>query len=82
MATSPGPVPPATRLVIEFYVIQLTHLADGDMSVSITATSMDDKEPQLLSQELVSERVATLEDAFVKLVGRSMSEEERPDVPA
>ena len=64
MATSPGPVPPATRLVIEFYVIQLAHLADGDMSVSITATSMDDEEPQLLSQELVSERVATLDDAF------------------
>ncbi|HVY20686.1 MAG TPA: hypothetical protein VHA70_11510 [Bauldia sp.] len=64
MSTSSGPAPPAARLVIEFYVIQLAHLADGDMSVSITATSMDDEEPQLLSQELVSERVATLDDAF------------------
>ena len=64
MAASPGPAPPAVRLAIEFYVIQLAHLADGDMSVSITATSMDDEEPQLLNQELVSERVATLDDAL------------------
>ena len=37
---------------------------DGGFHVSLTATTVDEEEPQLLSQEIASERVATLDDAL------------------
>ena len=59
--------PPARSIVqksAEFYTVELSHLADGDISVFMTATTVDDEEPQLLNQELVSERVPSLDDAL------------------
>ena len=55
---------PTARKAVEFYTIALAQLADGDMSVSITATTVDDEEPQLLNQEIVCERVPSLADAL------------------
>lgn len=52
------------RKAVEFYTIQLAHLADGAIHVSLTATMVDEEEPQLLSQEIVNERVATIDDAL------------------
>ena len=49
---------------IEFYTIELSHLADGAMFVSMTATTVDDEEPQLLFQEITSERVVSIDDAL------------------
>ena len=48
-----------TRKAVEFYTIQLAQLADGAVYVSLTATMVDEEEPQLLNQEIIGERVAS-----------------------
>jgi hypothetical protein len=53
-----------TRKAVEFYTIELAQLDDGGFHVLLTATTVDEQEPQLLSQEIASERVATLDDAL------------------
>jgi hypothetical protein len=53
-----------TRKAAEFYTIELAQLPDGAFHVALTATTVDDEEPQLLCQEIVSERVASLDDAL------------------
>ena len=53
-----------TRKAVEFYTIELVQLADGAFHVSITATTVDDEEPQLLCQEIVSQHVASVDDAL------------------
>jgi hypothetical protein len=58
------------RRLVEFYTIQLAHLADGMIHVALTATTVDDTEPQLLSQELVSERVVSIDDALTVIKKR------------
>jgi len=59
------------RKAVEFYSIQLSQLADGAMFVEIVAISINDREPELLSQELISERVASI-DAALTLVKMSI----------
>ena len=54
----------ATRKAVEFYTIDLAQLADGTFHVSLTATTVDDEEPQLLSQEIASARVASIDAAL------------------
>jgi len=49
---------------IEFYTIELSQLPDGAIFVSMMATTIDEEEPQLLSQEITSERVASIDDAL------------------
>ena len=56
--------PTHQRKAVEFYSIQLSQLTDGAMFVEVTATTIDDQEPQLLSQEIATERVASLNDAL------------------
>ncbi len=46
----------------EFFRIELASHFDGGIRVSLTATILDENEPQLLDQEIAYERVATLED--------------------
>jgi hypothetical protein len=53
------------RKAVEFYTIAIAQLADGTFSVAITATTVDDNEPELLSQEIASERVASIDDAIL-----------------
>lgn len=48
----------------EFFSIELAPLADGRVYVSMTATTVDDQEPQLLTQEIVRDTVATIDDAL------------------
>jgi hypothetical protein len=55
---------PTSRKAIEFFSIELGHLAEGGFHILLTATTVDDEEPQLLYQEIASERVATLDDAL------------------
>jgi hypothetical protein len=52
------------RKAVEFFTIELAQLADGTFHVVVTATTVDDEEPQLLSQEIASERVASVDDAL------------------
>ena len=54
----------STRKAVEFYTIELAQLAAGGFHVSLMATTVDEEEPQLLSQEIASERVASLDDAL------------------
>jgi len=57
-----GDAGPVIRLA--FYNIELAPLADGRVYVSMLATTVDDQEPQLLTQEIACESVATIEDAL------------------
>ena len=63
-ATAPhnAPAPP-----IEFVRIELMPLADGTLSVALKSTIFDEAEFDLVDQEIVSERVSTL-DELVALV--------------
>ena len=54
----------STRQAVEFYTIELAQLADGTFHVSLIATTVDEQEPQLLCQEIASERVVSLDDAL------------------
>jgi hypothetical protein len=51
----------------EFFRIELAPHADGRVMVSLTATTVDDEDPQLLDQEIAIERVTTL-DELVALI--------------
>jgi hypothetical protein len=46
----------------EFFRIELAPLIDGKIFVSLTATTVDEQEPQLLDQEIACDRVASLDD--------------------
>ena len=54
----------ATLKAVEFFTIQLAQLSDGMIAISLTATTVDEEEPQLLNQEIVSDRVASIDDAL------------------
>ena len=56
--------PPAVIKSVEFFNIELAPLADGRVYVAITATTVDDQEPQLLTQEIALDTVATIDDAL------------------
>ncbi len=58
------PEPNAAWKAVEFYTIELSQLADGAVFVSMMATTIDEEEPQLLCQEITSERVASIDDAL------------------
>jgi hypothetical protein len=49
---------------VEFFNIELAPLADGRVYVSMTATTVDDQEPQLLTQEIARDTVATIDEAL------------------
>jgi hypothetical protein len=59
--------PPAVIRSAEFFSIELATLADGGVYVCLTATTVDDEEPQLLTQEIVRETVATIDDALAAI---------------
>jgi hypothetical protein len=57
----------STRQVVQFYSIELAQLADGTFHVCLTATTVDEDEPQLLCQEITSERVVSIDDALAAI---------------
>jgi hypothetical protein len=63
----------STLKAAEFYTIQLAQLADGAIHVSLTATTVDEEAPQLLNQEIIDERVASIGDALA-LIKRSLTD--------
>ena len=63
-ATAPPKAPTAP---IEFVTIQLMPLADGQLSVALKSTVFDDREFDLVDEEIVNERVTTL-DELVALI--------------
>jgi hypothetical protein len=53
--------PPVIRNA-EFFRMELAPLIDGKILVSLTATTVDEQEPQLLDQEIACDRVASIDD--------------------
>jgi hypothetical protein len=46
---------------LEFLRVELSPSSDGTVFVALTATVLDPDEPQLLDQEIVSDKVTTLD---------------------
>jgi hypothetical protein len=55
------------RKGVWFYNLELALLADGGYHLSVAATTVDEEEPQLLCQEILDERVASIDDALARL---------------
>jgi hypothetical protein len=52
-----------SRKAVEFYVVQLSQMPDGSFYVSMVAIMVDEDEPQLLDQQLLSQRVGGIDEA-------------------
>ena len=55
---------------VDFFRIELAPLVDGKISVSMTATTVDEEEPQLLDQEVASERIGTIDELLALIQSR------------
>jgi hypothetical protein len=55
---------PTVRKAAEYFFAEIAQLPDGTYYVSLTATSVDDEEPQLLNQEIDSRRGASLDEVL------------------
>jgi len=64
----------------EFCRIELAPRSDGGLLVSLTATTVDDEEAQLLDQEIACERVATI-DGVLALIRAHVRIAEPPAPP-
>jgi hypothetical protein len=60
-AGSPAAPPPLLQ-DFEFLRIELSPLEGGTVFVSMTATTVDEEEPQLLEQELASEQAESIDE--------------------
>jgi hypothetical protein len=52
------------RKAIEYFFAEIAQLPDGTYYVSLTATTIDDEEPQLLNQEIDSRRGVSLDEVL------------------
>jgi hypothetical protein len=66
---------------VEFFRIELAPLDDGRIHVALTATTVDETEPQLLDQEIASGRVATIDEVLALIRGH-VRVSPRPGPPA
>jgi hypothetical protein len=57
-------VGPIVRKAIEYFFAEIAQLPDGSYYVSLTATTIDDDEPQLLNQEIDSRRGVSLDEVL------------------
>ena len=60
---NPAPRTPLIRNA-EFFRVELSPTTEGKIFVSLTATTVDDEEPQLLDQEIAIEQVTSLDDVL------------------
>jgi hypothetical protein len=58
---------PTVRKAAEYFFAEIAQLPDGTYYISLTATSVDDEEPQLLNQEIDSRRGVTLEEVLAMI---------------
>ncbi|UGX94271.1 hypothetical protein G6321_00053550 [Bradyrhizobium barranii subsp. barranii] len=78
----PGPQDRSPAKSPIFYAIELARLADGNVYVSLTATTVDGEKTHLLSKEIAYETVPTIDCALtviqaglrVRLLARPMKE--------
>jgi hypothetical protein len=66
---------------VEFFRIELASLDDGSIHVALTATTVDEEEPQLLDQEIARDRVETIDDVLA-LIRAHVHVGPRPGPPA
>ncbi len=65
MVDASGTVPAqSNRYLVEYYTVELSQLADNGIHVSVVATTVDEEEPQLLSQDIISTRVDSIDQAL------------------
>jgi len=57
-------VGPTIRKAVEYFFAEIAQLPDGTYYVSLTATTIDDEEPQLLNQEIDSRRGVSLDEVL------------------
>jgi hypothetical protein len=57
-------VGPTVRKAVEYFFAEIAQLPDGTYYVSLTATTIDDEEPQLLNQEIDSRRGVSLDEVL------------------
>jgi hypothetical protein len=55
---------PIIRKAVESFVAEIAQLPDGTYYVSLTATTVDDEEPQLLSMEIETRRGVSLDEVL------------------
>jgi hypothetical protein len=55
------------RKVVEYFVAEIAQLPDGTYQVCLTATTVDDEEPQLLNQEIDSRRGISLDEVLAMI---------------
>jgi hypothetical protein len=56
-----------TRRAVWFYSLELASLTDKTYHLSVTATTFDEEEPQLLCQQLLDEHGGTIDDVLAKI---------------
>jgi hypothetical protein len=52
------------RKAVESFIAEIAQLPDGTYFVSLTATTIDDEDPQLLMQEIDSRRGVSLDEVL------------------
>ena len=55
---------PTVRKAVESFFAEIAQLPDGTYYVSLTATTIDDEEPQLLNMEIDSRRGVSLDEVL------------------
>ena len=55
---------PIVRKAIECFFAEIAQLPDGTYYVSLTATTVDDEEPQLINQEVDNRRGVSLDEVL------------------
>lgn len=55
---------PMTRKAVESFLAEIAQLPDGSYYVSLTATTVDEEEPQLLNQEIDRRTGISLDDVL------------------
>jgi hypothetical protein len=55
------------RKAVVSYFAEIAELADGTYYVALTATSVDDEEPQLLCQEINTRRGVSLDEVLAAI---------------
>jgi hypothetical protein len=67
LASSRHPALEGLKKAVVSYLTEIAELADGTYYMVLTATSVDDEEPQLLCQEIDSRRGASLDEVLAAI---------------
>jgi hypothetical protein len=60
---------PTVRKAVEYFFAEIAQLPDGTYYVSLTATTIDEEEPQLLNQEIDSRHGVSLDEVLAVIKG-------------